>query len=146
MKKFVFSILMLPMLSFGMDRMTALSMIETGHNDRMVGRAGEISRYQILKNEWRAVTKSRHYTNPTIARTVATRILDNRLERFQAIYEREPTDFEFYALWNAPSQVLRGRVSSRVAERCHRFANLCGLSREPVRTVQARAGSSEGRM
>ena len=146
MKKLIFSILMAPMLCFGMDRMTALSMIETGHNDRMVGRAGEISRYQILKNEWRAVTKSRHYTNPSLAHTVATKILNQRLERFQAVYDREPTDFEFYALWNAPSQVLRGRVSPRVAERCHRFANLCSLSRPPVRTVQARTEDAQRRM
>ena len=34
---------LIPMLSFGMDRMTALSMLETGDDDAMVGRSpGEI--------------------------------------------------------------------------------------------------------
>ena len=43
----------LPMMAFGMDRLSALSQIESGDNDRAVGKAGEISRYQVLKNEWR---------------------------------------------------------------------------------------------
>ena len=108
-----------------MDRLSALSMLETGDNDRMVGGAGEISRYQILKREWRAVTKSRHWTNPGIARTVALRIIKARTERFRKKFQRDPNDWEFYALWNAPTQVLRGRVSRTVARRCERFANLC---------------------
>lgn len=114
-----------PMFTFGMDRLAALSMIETGDNDRAVGRAGEISRYQILKREWRSVTSSTRYTDPNVAKTVTIRLLQRRIEAFQAVYGRPPTNFEFYGLWNAPSQVLRGRISSRVAERCQRFANLC---------------------
>jgi hypothetical protein len=51
MRTLVLLFVLCPMVSFGMDRLAALSMIETGDNDRMVGRAGEISRYQILKRE-----------------------------------------------------------------------------------------------
>src|SRR5258706_16343156 len=40
---------LIPILSFGMDRMSALSMLETGDDDTMVGRAGEISRYQVMR-------------------------------------------------------------------------------------------------
>jgi hypothetical protein len=117
--------LLCPMISFGMDRLAALSMIETGNNDRMVGRAGEISRYQILKGEWRSVTNSTRYWDPAVARAVTEKLIDRRVEQFRDAYHRSPTNFEFYALWNAPAQVLRGRVSKVVAERCRRYSNLC---------------------
>ncbi|PYJ07406.1 MAG: hypothetical protein DME25_03850, partial [Verrucomicrobia bacterium] len=101
-----------------MDRLTALSMLETGDDDRMVGRAGEISRYQILKSEWRSVTNSLRYADPETARNVTLTLLERRGRAFRTAYHRNPTDFEFYGLWNAPGQVLEGRVSPRVAERC----------------------------
>ena len=119
-----------PMLSFGLDRFSALSMIETGDNDRMVGRAGEISRYQILKREWRSVSDSTQFTDRKVSEAVARRLIDQRVTRFKSIYGRNPTDFEFYGLWNAPAQVYRGQVSPVVAERCRRFANLCQLASE----------------
>jgi hypothetical protein len=114
-----------PTLSFGMDRLSALSMIETGDNDRMVGRAGEISRYQILKREWRSVTNSTRYADPETAKAVALQLLDRRVQSFKAAFNRPPTDFEFYGLWNAPAQVFECRVSRTVAERCRRYSNLC---------------------
>ena len=120
-----------PMVSFGMDRLAALSMIETGDDDRIVGRAGEISRYQILTREWCSVTNSTRYTDPATARAVTLRILERRVQAFQATFKRPPTDFEFYALWNAPAQVLEGRVSRTVAERCRRYSNLCEWTGKP---------------
>lgn len=115
-----------PLVSSGMDRLNALSMIETGNDDRVVGRAGEISRYQVLKAEWNSVTTSRNYQDARLAREVALKLLEQRLGRFQELHKRPPTDFEFYALWNAPTQALTGRISRVVAERSQRFANLCG--------------------
>ena len=127
---------LIPMLSFGMDRMSALSMLETGDDDRMVGRAGEISRYQVMKSEWRTVTSSRNYTDPSLAREVALKLLDQRVHRFETVYGRPPTDFEFYALWNAPGQALNGRISRVVAERSQRFANLCGWKGGPIAALK----------
>ncbi len=121
-----------PMMSYGLDRLSALSMIESGDNDRMVGRAGEISRYQILKREWRSVTNSSRFTDPRVAEVVTRKLVEKRVSTFQSIYGRAPTDFEFYGLWNAPAQVYRGRVSPVVAERCRRFANLCQLASAPA--------------
>jgi hypothetical protein len=115
----------LPMICHGMDRLSALSMIETGNNDRVVGKAGEISRYQILRHEWHRVTRSANYTNPQVARTVATRLADQRVRVFKAAYKRSPTHEEFYALWNAPRLLMEGRLNKRITERCRRFANLC---------------------
>src|SRR5436190_23121739 len=106
-----------PMISSGIDRLAELSMIETGNNDRMIGRAGEISRYQILKREWRSVTNSVSYTDPETARQVTLILLERRVQSFRSVFNRPPTHFEFYALWNAPAQVLGGRVSPIVAER-----------------------------
>ena len=114
-----------PMMAFGMDRLSALSQIESGDNDQAVGKAGEISRYQVLKNEWRSVTPSTNYRDPSAARQVVQVLLQRRLARFEQIYRRPPTDFEFYALWNAPAQVYQRRISPTVAERARRFSNLC---------------------
>lgn len=141
MKTLALLFVLCPMVSFGMDRLAALSMIETGDNDRMVGRAGEISRYQILKREWRSVTNSVRYTDPETAKAVTVKLLDRRVQAFEAIYNRPPTNFEFYALWNAPAQVLEGRVSRTVADRCRRYANLCEWTGRPT-PVRAAAKAS----
>ena len=135
MRTLAFVFVLCPMMSFGMDRLAALSMIETGNNDRMVGRAGEISRFQILKREWRSVTNSTRYADPAIARAVTLALLDRRVHAFQAAYNRPPTNHEFYALGNAPGQVLEGRVSRIVAERCRRYANLCDWQGKPTQIV-----------
>ena len=132
MKALATMLVMCPMMSFGMDRLAALSMIETGNNDRMVGRAGEISRYQILKREWRSVTNSTRYTDPATAKAVTLKLIERRVQSFQAVYHRQPTNFEFYALWNAPTQVLEKRVSRTVAERCRRYSNLCEWTGTPT--------------
>ncbi len=129
-KLFLAFILWVPLTGFSSDRLAALSMLETGNNDRAIGRAGEVSRYQILRREWRSVTNSVAYTDSETARQVVLKLMDKRIRSFQALYGREPSDFEYYGLWNAPSQVLRGRVSPVVAERCRRFANLCQRERE----------------
>src|SRR5262245_8751842 len=136
-------IILCPMLSSGMDRLAALSMIETGDNDRMVGRAGEISRYQILKSEWRSVTNSVDYAHAPTAKNVAQMLLARRVQAFQATYHRNPTDFEFYGLWNAPGQVLKGRVSPVVAERCRRYSNLCEWEGTPKAIISSRPVASK---
>src|SRR6185295_16559741 len=131
---------MIPMFTFAMDpcgaeRLAALSKIETGNNDYMVGRAGEISRYQIIKSEWHSVTNSSNYTDRETARAVTLRLIDKRVQNFASSFNRPPTDFELYGLWNAPSQVMQGRISRRVAERCQRFVNLCELYQPRMQTA-----------
>lgn len=121
-----------------MDRLSALSMLETGNNDRMVGRAGEISRYQILKAEWRSVTNSVRWTDPAVAKAVTLKLLERRVNQFRATHRRDPSDFEFYVLWNAPAQVLvRAKVSKVVAERAQRYTNLCGIQSQPTKPLLA---------
>ena len=133
--KLAFLFVLVPICAFGMDRVSALSMIESGGNDRLVGKVGEISRYQILKSEWRRVTRSTRYSDKATARFVMLQLMAGRIRAFENNFGRLPNDFEYYTLWNAPSQVMRGRISRRVAKRSQRFANLCGVEDHPVQTA-----------
>ena len=128
---------LLPLCGFGMDRLSALSMLETGNDDYAVGSAGEISRFQVKKAEWRTVTNSANYTDSETARKVMMQLMDRRIHAFQERFGRQPNDFEFYALWNAPAQALAGKISHKVAERCERFANLCERDRKIVQMASA---------
>ncbi len=101
-----------------MDRWAALSMIESGDDDRAVGPGGEISRFQIRPELW----PGGNPTNTQIALTVAQKIMLPRIEQFKRSHQRLPTDFEFYVLWNAPWQV--DHPSATVTERARRFSNL----------------------
>jgi hypothetical protein len=129
MKKLIF-LLLLPMGVFGMDRFSALSMLETGDDDQAIGPAGEISRYQVRMTEWQSVTNSANYCDSRTAHAVMVQIMEKRVQVFQTSFGRQPTDFEFYALWNAPTQAMQGHISPRVAERCQRFVNLCERDRQ----------------
>jgi hypothetical protein len=140
MRAIALVLMLLPACAFGMDRTSALSMLETGDNDRAVGSAGEISRYQVRKLEWRSVTNSANYTDSETAKRVMLKIMDKRIQAFKAHFGRNPTDYEFYALWNAPSQAMEGKISHTVAARCERFANLCAHDRKPVQFAAVRAG------
>lgn len=131
-------LLLLPVCGFGMDRLSALSMLETGNDDYAVGSAGEISRFQVKKAEWRTVTNSSNYSDSETAKKVMIRLMDKRIQAFQEHFGRLPNDFEFYALWNAPSQALTGHISRTVAARCKRFANLCDRDRKFVQMANAR--------
>src|SRR5258708_925017 len=52
-------------------RLYALGMIETGNDDREIGGAGEISRYQIHPTVWKVTSNSRDYRNPDVPWQVA---------------------------------------------------------------------------
>ena len=129
---------LLPVCGFSMDRLSALSMLETGNDDRAVGSAGEISRFQVKKAEWRTVTNSANYSDYETARKVMVQLMDKRIHAFQDHFGRKPSDFEFYALWNAPAQAMSGHVSRTVADRCQRFANLCERDRQAAQLASAK--------
>jgi len=104
--------------AFAMDRWEALSMIESGNNDQAVGSVGEISRFQIRPELWPGGNPQ----NPQQALNAAQKTMIPRLDRFQRTHKRQPTDFEFYVLWNAPWVV--DHPTTVVKERAQRFANL----------------------
>jgi hypothetical protein len=109
--------------SAGMDRWAALSQIESGDNDKAIGKKGEISRYQILPDVWTAfASENANWENPRDALAVAKVAMKKRCADFEQTFHRAPTDFEFYVLWNAPAQIER--AGSVVSERAKRFCNL----------------------
>lgn len=106
-----------------MDRWAALSQIETRDNDSAVGAAGEISRFQIKPKLWRRYARSdADWKNPEQALLAAQDLMKERCAGFERSYNRPPTDFEFYVLWNAPAQIDRPRKAVR--ERAERFCHL----------------------
>ncbi len=108
---------------YAMDRWAALSQIESGDHDSAVGGAGEISRYQVKPDVWRAYAPTNaSWENPTDALAVAQAVMKNRCADFQKEFHRAPTDLEFYVLWNAPAQIEQ--PSKTVLERAERFCNL----------------------
>jgi len=126
----ILSVFVLPTLcSLGMDRMDALSQIESHNNDRAIGRQQEVSRYQILPAFWEQANVVWRPTDPATARIVVNWIMQGRSHEFEARYHRAPNDFEYYILWHRPSCYI-GRpvprhITSAEIERGHRFANLC---------------------
>lgn len=106
-----------------MDRWSALSQIETRDNDNAIGAAGEISRYQVKPRLWRRYARSdADWKNPAVALAAAQQIMRDRCADFERAFNRVPTDFEFYVLWNAPAQIERPRKAVR--ERAERFCAL----------------------
>src|SRR5512135_2757300 len=83
-----------------LSRLEAISMIESGNNDRAIGGAGEISRYQIKPFVWRRYSNSHAYTDPRVAGWVAEKHLHYLETVFRAKAGREATDFDRYVLWN----------------------------------------------
>jgi hypothetical protein len=114
-----------------MDRWSALSQIESGDNDKAVGRMGEISRYQILPDVWDSFAPEKaNWENPNDSLAVAKKTMKKRCANFKQSFHRPPTDFEFYVLWNAPAQIERpGTV---VSERAKRFCNLLSKNEDLV--------------
>jgi hypothetical protein len=105
------------------DRWAALSLLESGDNDRATGPSGEISRYQMQPSVWQhyAATNA-DWTKPEDSLVVAQAIMQERCAAFERSAHRPPTDFEFYVLWNAPAQI--NHPSKAVARRAERFCNI----------------------
>lgn len=112
------------------SRLFALGMIETGNDDRGVGRAGEISRYQIHPVVWKAYSTSRDYQNPEVALEVARQHWVALSTYFKEKTAREPSDFDMYVLWNTRYGFYAGkgfdprRLPRLVSVRAQRFVNL----------------------
>jgi len=122
----------------GVSKLEALSMIESGNNDSAIGRAGEISRYQIKPWIWRRYSTTASYHNSRVSRSVAEKYLAELEETFRKRAGREPDDFDIYILWNAgptyygKAGFSKKRVNPIVRERAQRFVNLREMKAEPV--------------
>jgi hypothetical protein len=124
--KIMFLFLILSTNAMAMDRWAALAMLETGGNDRVVGRVGEVSRYQIRPELW----PGGNPLDTRVALANARRIMSARVMAFEQSHGRAPDDFEFYVLWNAPSQI--NHTHRAVAERARRFVNLVAFGNSSI--------------
>jgi hypothetical protein len=105
------------------DRWAALSLIESGDNDRAIGPHGEVSRYQMQPELWkRYAPTNADWSKPEDSLFVAKSVMQERCAAFECATNRPPTDFEFYVLWNAPAQIQR--PSKAVTRRAECFFNV----------------------
>jgi hypothetical protein len=114
----------------------SLAMIETGATttargkwDHTRGSSGEVSRFQIMPEVWRRYTRSRSWTNPEVAWSVAQKIIQDRIDQFKGKVGREPEPVELYLLWNKPGHFAANGykfylVNRSYLLRARRFANL----------------------
>jgi hypothetical protein len=129
--KILFILLILSTNALAMDRWTALAMLESGGNDRIVGQVGEISRYQIRPELW----PGGNPLDNRVALANARRIMSARVAAFEQSHGRAPDDFEFYILWNAPAQI--DHPHRVVANRARRFVNLVVSAASNTKTSQS---------
>jgi hypothetical protein len=130
MGKWILFLVLTTMTASGLSKLEAISMIETGDNDRAVGRAGEVSRYQIRPEVWRQYSDSFAYGNREIASTVAEKHMLYLETLFRTRTGREATDFDLYVLWNAGAGYYERvgfaaqRVGRVIRDRAQRYFNL----------------------
>lgn len=112
----------------------ALSQIETGDNDKAIGRAGERSRYQIIRDTWNIYCGSRDFFTHSKDTEVATQIARAHLSRLSVKYHttcnKPPTPQDIYVMWNAGygyyllKHFRFDTVPVTIRKRAYRFQNL----------------------
>ena len=91
----------------GMEKWEALGMQESGNDDKAIGQAGEVSRYQILPSVWKEIVPwpMTMATNKTAAKIIANEIMIRRIWKFTTSHHRLPTNLEWALLWKTPNRV-----------------------------------------
>jgi hypothetical protein len=124
------SVVEVPAPTLDAKHLWALGMLETGNNDREIGGAGEISRYQILPVVWKSYSGSRSYNDPEVSLQVARLHWNSLAAAFKERTGRQPGDFDMYVLWNtgcgyyAKKGFDQRRIAHIVQDRAQRFVNL----------------------
>lgn len=125
----------------------AIAEIETGPKlanaqcaaDFKIGKAGEVSRYQILKYEWDKHSFGYAPSDLVNAQWTAKLILDNRLTHFKQIKNRNPSLKEIYILWNQPATAYSNRKhsSKRIVKLSVKFETIVyrKLTEENVKAI-----------
>lgn len=108
------------------DRYSALAMIETGNNDRAIGKkAHEVSRYGIRPDVWYEFAGTLPLSsavNPFTAIQVGEALMRPRVAHFTRRHGRPPTDMEWSLLWHCPARVRHPTADDR--DYALRFSNL----------------------
>jgi len=118
-----------------MDRFAALSMLESGDNDKAVGAFGEVSRYQMTPSVWKKYSNvTLRPTDPIDAEIVAGYVMQDRCADYENIFGRHPNDFAWYLLWHRPAVIISHNtrhITRAELDRAKRFANLCTVNIQP---------------
>ena len=112
------------------QRLSALSAVESGHNDKAIGPRGEVSRYQVLPSVWRQNSKGFSPRNPESSRIVAERLMTQRVNQFSRTHQRAPSAQEWYLLWHCPARVMRPTQSDLA--KATRFSRLLAGQDQPI--------------
>lgn len=121
--------------------LAALSQIESGDRDRIVGRSGEVSRWQIMPDV--ALRQMRGHPEifnkgssvseliwqSDLARQVVFSEWESRAQQFAAAHRRPPTTAELYLLWHRPARVIAPKRTE--LELARRFENLVRKLQKP---------------
>jgi hypothetical protein len=100
----------------------AISLVETGGQDSLIGKAGERGRYQITARTWRQHSKAPHKlaSDPVISKWVARRHLEWISGHLPPLQRRDP--FFIALAWNAGLKRKRP-PSPACLDYCHRVVN-----------------------
>jgi len=101
----------------------ALSMKETGNNDRAIGAHGELSRWQLM-DYVRRDYPGRDWRNPAEVQPVVIAELTKRANHFIQTHHRWPTAAEYSLLWHCQNRVSRPTAGDRDYAQC--VVNLAG--------------------
>lgn len=132
----IFASEMAPAMSFW----AALAEIESGHNDYAIGSVGEISRYQIRPEVWRAYSSSKRYADPAIALPIAEKYMAKLKRNFERATGRAATEADCVILWKSgiAGYEKRGFNPSRMSAAHHdRIARFDNLRMEGMTLVHA---------
>lgn len=108
----------------------AIAQVESGANDRAVGKAGERSRYQIRPRTWRQYSPSRNYADPLLAAAVAQKHLDWLKTQFRNTRKFEPSDLDLAIAWQLGFEGYKrkgfdpSRLTPASRDRARRVLNL----------------------
>lgn len=116
----------------------ALSWMESRHNPSVVGKRGEITQYQIMPSNWKALEKGLGKTIPrSEAPNIALALLKAHAAHFHQKTKRKPQLKDAYVMWNwGPTRYSRvgfdfNRAPRVVRERAIQFTLLVDTNLEP---------------
>lgn len=127
----------------------ALGQIETGMDDKAIGKNGEVSRYQILPRVWKELglfplTKE-NWENPNKAAQVAEMLIKRNERWFRECSSKTLDAVDAYIMWNAGFTYYKKRgfnklnVSKRILNRAKRYENLLAVYHKKLVTLLEKA-------
>ena len=111
----------------------ALGMIESAERDTIIGKRGEVSRYQITPKIWKYYSKEynvAHWGDYKYAATIAYMVYTDMRKTLTLTLRRQPTDTEMYIMYNcgygyfAKHDFAFTRIPWKLRERAMRYNNL----------------------